>query len=186
VHAPHLLLRLGGWCSSIGGWAVPRTAPARCPCLQWPYQATGGSMQAAEGEAWPSPGVSSDAYSSQPATGHQWSPPQPDWPPAATPHEGPAPYSNGLSPIEPYLERWAAPAAWSAAPPSEALGAIRGGGGQPMRAAAPAAVGGGRVVRSAGRGRVGIDIDPRGTGPPFFIKALLSVLPFLRSWGGFM
>ncbi|GAB4816566.1 hypothetical protein N2152v2_003612 [Parachlorella kessleri] len=55
----------------------------------------------------------------------------------------------------------------------------------PRGVATAATAGGGRVIRPAGRGRVGIDLDPQQS-PPGVLKTLFSVLPFLQSWGGFM
>lgn len=74
------------------------------------------------------------------------------------------------------------------APPAPWGGAFPGGGsGVRPRSVAAAAVpaDGGRLVRPAGRGRVGVNIRP-GSGTPTWMRALLAVFPWLRSWGGFI
>lgn len=55
-----------------------------------------------------------------------------------------------------------------------------------QRAAAASPGQAGRLVRPAGKGRVGVDIGGERDTTPLLLRPLFALIPFLRFWGGFL
>lgn len=156
-----------------------------CHVLQWPYGRPGSSSSApAEPSAWeapawgsapdasPAPGGTSPAGSYPSGRREAYYPPPGQQPSAGYDELPQQPFNAGAQPL----------AAWDA----ESRTGPHGSGAL-ARSVATAAGSSGRLVRSGGRGRVGVDISTQaGGGAPGWLGVLLRAFPFLRSWGGFM